>query len=631
MKKYIRILFYCSIFSAIATFTACEDYLDKSTDSTVSDEDAFKDFTNFQGFTEELYYCIPDFAHGYWNNSFNWGEDEIISFGVDYHFGYKIDQGDFWGWQSGKDGWQCGWMDRSNTKANSKDRFQKSLWPLAWYGIRKANLGLANLDKMTTATTEEKNLIAGQLYFFRAWFHFELMQYFGGLPYLTEVPSSSEKLTYPRLSYQECADLAGADFRKAADLLPIDWDNTTAGKATYGNNQQRINKIMALGYLGKNYLWAGSPLMNSESTGDKNYNVEYCKKASAAFAELLTKVENGETQYELVDFNHYTDIFYTYQQSFKNPGSTESIFQSPAYDPWMGSGYCLGAQYFPSIITGSTLLFSPTANYVNYYGMKNGLPLDDSGSGFNKEYPWRDRDPRFYHDIVYDGVKMVKNGSALEGKDGVSPADQYANMYTNGSYRNISTGSRTGYSLCKFLPKSVNLYDDGVRNYGFGLHIQVSWMRLADIYLMYAEAAANAYQSANGKESGYLKTAAEAVNVIRQRANVDPVSSKYLSSVSEFMKEVRRERAVELAFEAHRFNDLRRWLLLTEYPYTLKTSQEFTRTGTFNEEDPTQNRVSGFKEVQILKRNFSSKHYWLPLKTADTSIYLEFNQNPGWD
>jgi hypothetical protein len=150
--------------------TSCEDYLDKAPESSVNPEDAFKNFRNFQGFTEELYYCIPDFAHGYWNNSFNWGEDELISFSIDYHMGYKVDMGDFWGWQSSYDGWQCGWMDRSNTVANSTDRMQKSLWPLAWYGIRKCNLGLENIDKLVEATEEQRDLILGQLYFFRGWF-----------------------------------------------------------------------------------------------------------------------------------------------------------------------------------------------------------------------------------------------------------------------------------------------------------------------------------------------------------------------------------------------------------------------------------------------------------------------------
>src|SRR5690606_10565788 len=143
----------------------------------------------------------------------------------------------------------------------------------AWYSIRKANMGLANLDKLT-GTQEEKDIIAGQLYFFRAWWHFEMMQYFGGLPYIDEVLSSSEKPTLPRLTYQECADKAGEDLAKAVALLPIDWDKTTVGRNTAGKNQLRINKIMALGYLGKNYLWAASPLMKNgaEVGGGNTYN-----------------------------------------------------------------------------------------------------------------------------------------------------------------------------------------------------------------------------------------------------------------------------------------------------------------------------------------------------------------------
>ena len=90
-------------------------------------------------------------------------------------------------------------------------------------------MGIENLDKIT-ATKEEKDLIAGQLYFFRGWFHFMLMQYFGGLPYIDSVLPAGEKLTLPRLSYAECAEKAAADFRKAADLLPVDWDKTTVGR-----------------------------------------------------------------------------------------------------------------------------------------------------------------------------------------------------------------------------------------------------------------------------------------------------------------------------------------------------------------------------------------------------------------
>jgi hypothetical protein len=108
------------------------------------------------------------------------------------------------------------------------------------------------------------------------------------------------------------------------------------------------------------------------------------------------------------------------------------------------------------------------------------------------------------------------------------------------------------------------------------------------------------------------------------------VNTKFLNSTALFLSEVRRDRAVELAFEGHRFNDLRRWRLLIEQPYTLKKSVEFDRTGTFDEEDATNNEVANLREVTILERKFSEKHYWLPLKNVDVNMYAEFAQNPGW-
>lgn len=203
-------------------------------------------------------------------------------------------------------------------------------------------------------------------------------------------------------------------------------------------------------------------------------------------------------------------------------------------------------------------------------------------------------------------------------------------MYTGGNYRDIASQSRTGYLLRKFVPLTVNNYDEGLRDYGDALTIQVSWMRLADIYLMYAESVVNGYGSPTANASSLALTALDAVNKIRKRAGVDDVAVKYTGSVDKFMGELRRERAVELAYEGHRFNDLRRWLLLNEYPYNIKTSQEFERVGVFDEADPTQNRVANFREATILQRNYSDKHNWMPLKTSDVTIYPEFNQNPGW-
>ncbi|MDE6693456.1 MAG: RagB/SusD family nutrient uptake outer membrane protein, partial [Muribaculaceae bacterium] len=97
-----------------------------------------------------------------------------------------------------------------------------------------------------------------------------------------------------------------------------------------------------------------------------------------------------------------------------------------------------------------------------------------------------------------------------------------------------------------------------------------------------------------------------------------------------FMSEMRRERAVELSYEGHRFNDLRRWLLLTEPRYADKTSHEFDRAGKFDANSPEKNQVSNLREVVIVHREYGNKHYWLPLKKKDVNMSVDFPQNPGW-
>ena len=480
-KKIYRTWLFISTFFLLGTvnLTSCQDYLDKEPDSTVSSEEAFKDFMNFQGFIEEIYNCIPDKERCNYCTSWNWGDDEIFNTEGDAHMTHQIDLGNFRAWQTND---QC-WLYRSSSNPTSTDKFNHSLWPHSWYCIRKANIGLANLDKMTAATEEERNLIAGQLYFFRAWWHFELMQYWGGLPYIDRVLDSSnpEDMTLPRLSYQECADKAAEDFRRAADLLPIDWDDTTVGKQTLGKNQLRINKIMALGYLGKNYLWAGSPLMKNGAqiggTQTYNYDEEYCRKAAEAFGELLSLVESGQTQYALAEFNYsdiynhtrasnasscYSDIFYTTRQNWLMPGSVEAIFRGLSSDG-NGSNWNMSKTFGPKVgnlVSHDNIIHQPTANMVNMYGMANGLPLDDPESGFDPTHPFKDRDPRFYHDIVFDGFKYVNS---------TMPANQeylrYCDLQTDGVMRSVSNASRTGYFIQKIVPHTCNEYD---QDYAWG-------------------------------------------------------------------------------------------------------------------------------------------------------------------
>ncbi len=633
-KVFIKTLICLAFIAGVIGFTACEDYLDKSPQSNIAQEVPFKNFKNFQGFTEELYNAIPLMSSHHYHNSFNFGEDDYLerSGSYNYYLSILFDQGDFWAWGSGASQ-NTSWFSNGGNTTNNTKEDKGNLWGLAWKAIRKANIGLENLGLMTGSTVEEKNLIAGQLYFFRAWNHFMLIQYWGGLPYIDRVLPADDPLRLPRLSYHECADKIAEDFQRAADLLPVNWDDTTVGKNTVGANRLRINKIMALAYLGKNYLWAGSPLMNKVSTGNASYNTEYCKKAADAFSQALSLAESTKF-YDLAPFSQYTDLFYTRNQGNKLPGLKEAIFLENLAGYASRWRWNMVTNYRPTCLTPGGIKVYPAANYVTNYGMKNGYPIPDitsadAESGYDPQYPWKDRDPRFYKDIIYDGVQCTLTPRTATLNNKIVDI-QYASLANDGVYRNFPNTARaaeTGFILTKLCPPLNNQWD----GYQENNVLVLSFMRLADVYLMYAEAAAVGYGSPLGKAGNYSLTALDAINKIRTRAGVEGIADKFTGQTEKFLSEVRRERAVELAFEGHRFVDLRRWLLLLERPYTLKTSLQFNRAvEDLDYKNPQNARVINVKEKVLIERQFGQKHYWFPFLKNDVNLYAEFEQNPGW-
>jgi hypothetical protein len=626
---FIKILLPLMIVLGTGALSSCKKYLERSPLTDIKENDPYKNFRNFQGFTEEIYNCIPLLSVNQNHNSINLGEDEFWNPLEQRLVSYQIDNGNYFGWT----GTFYTFLGTDASGASNNDPTNKgNLWGLCWYGIRKANLGLANLDKMTDATQEEKDLIAGQLYFFRGFLHFQVMQYWGGLAYIDQVVPTNSVIKFPRLSYQATADKVAADLKKASELLPSNWDETTVGKLTLGNNNDRINKWMALGFLAKDYLFAGSPLMNRESTGSSAYNTDYCKKAADVFAQLLQSTESTQ-RYELAPYSQIRDILYTWNKGGLVPGLKENIMHegmAGIQNRWRNNQV---NDYRPIVIHSSGIKVYPTANYADYYGMANGLPIPDpekadAESGYDPEYPWRNRDPRFYNDILIDGERCVTNGAAV----GNNEFRQYASLFTNGLMRTADGNNKvwTGYMNSKVVAKNMNNVD------GTGLPenntFALSLMRLADVYLMYAEATANGYGTPQSVAPGYSLSAVAAVNKVRARAGMPGVNAKFLGSTTSFMSELRRERAVELAFEGHRFNDLRRWLLLTQRPYTQKKAVEFDRALTNAQvyADPRNARVKNFRETILFERQFTDRHYWLPFLRDDVLTYAEFKQNPGW-
>lgn len=650
--------------------TGCTDYLDRDPDAEVSEAVAFQNFTNFQGFVEEIYNCIPEKESCYWTTTFNWGEDEIMNAGEgDSHFSHQMDLGNYRNWIN-NDQTYLGGVNRE-LNATSDNKFDHRIWGHAWYCIRKCNLGLQNLDLMTEATEEERNFIAGQLYFFRAWWHQELMIYFGGLPYIDKVLDGATKLEEPRLSFAECAEKVAADFRKAADLLPNNWDNTLIGAETKGHNDLRITKVTALAYLGKIQLWAASPLMKN-ATGVLTYNTKantydydaaLAGQAAESLGKALAQVASGATPYALHVFNYsdvfnheeassnennYHEIFYTVSQSWKMPGGTEAIMRGP--QPGVnGSNWNftkLWGSKVNSLVEHDKIIHMPTANYVNYaYGMANGRALTDPQSGFDPTHPFKDRDPRFYHDIIFDGLRYVN--TTIDDGDENRP-QQYAAFYSGSEMRDANLGSRTGYFCQKLVSHKNNKYDN-YYGWSFAEQCYLPYMRLADIYLMYAEAltAAGKITSTAG---GCTLNAIDAINVLRNRVGCAEVADDQKSG-NAFMEVVRRERACELAFEGFRWNDLQRWCLLDKAPYNKKTSQEFNRVkgnetitvkvggadktvsvenAWYRENSAVDAEVTNWREVTIRERQLDAKHYWFPFPDSEVYLYKDFPQNAGW-
>ncbi len=590
------------VFTMGLTLESCEEYLDKAPEATITAADAFNTFVSAQGFVEELYACIINPAMVNWQDDFHFADEFLMN--ITWMPGTGFDNGDYWVWQTAYSYFKtAGTIDTSPTNPRSK-----GLWPLSWYGIRKCNLGLANVDLMINATQEERDIIKGQLLFFRGYFYHELMIAWGGMPYIDKVLQPTEEMRLPRLNYRETALKADADFEAAAALLPLKWDETEPGKRTIGANRQRISKATALAYQGKNLLYASSPLMNRESTGNAGFNTELAKKAADALSKVIGLCEGPNPPYTLQPWASYTDMFFKVTPTRATPGGTEVMMIPLVMDQWNMAAANI---YQPGKVGNNGMQLSLTANYVKNWGMANGLPITDPASGFKESDPWVNRDPRFYKTVIVDGDQMCVSTAAGN--------DRFAQFFTGGFHRSTANSNVnvTGFCAKKYWDQTVNRYDNPGGKYQF----MVPSMRLSDVYLMYAESVLQGFGTAQSRVPGSI-TAEAAINKIRNRATLPNIDAKFTASKDLFMEEIIRERAVELSFERQRWYDLRRWMISGQTKYKEKTSLEFTRD--------TKGKPINMVEKVVTTRVFDEKHYWLPLPVNQVTLYPEFKQNPGW-
>lgn len=604
---------------------SCEDYLDVAPESVLTQEEVFSNFDNAQGFVEEMYAMVVDYGTaGHTFQDYIFGDDAYHP--QQWKSSGKVDRGQLDWWSNGSLSYlgtkaRFGAGGSAENTSDNRAAVRPRVWEGSMQGIRKANIVLESEDLMVGLNQEEKNIVLGQAYFFRAYFHSEIMKFWGRFPHITEVFFGEVTIQRPE-TYKESALAVNEDFKKAIALLPVNWDNESYGVKTLGENAGRVTKGAAYAFQGKNLLLAASPLMHANNQPGINtytYDTELADMAVNAFAEVLKLVDQGV--YNFANASQYDEVFWKTPLPNTWPGLTagakELIFSAPG-------GHQISIQRFmtsgvPNTIAGvsGSAMNAPTHNFIhNNFGMANGLSIEDDLSGafgastYNPNRPFDNRDPRFYKWIVAD--------RDVVGTLATIPAAHKNMQLYNGGIHNQNGQGLGGYGYKKFYPIIDGEFHSNwnriIPNY-IGMRLA---MRVTDVYLMYAEAL-HASKGASAVSGSYPLTAEQVVNKIRNRAGLGNINSSIVANNNKFMDELRRERAVELSYEGHRWVDIRRWGVAHLDKYRIKTALNFDKDWTFFEEKVLFDRVCEYP-----------KHYWLPFEAKQTQFYEGFPQNPGW-
>ncbi|MFT4645372.1 MAG: hypothetical protein ACI8ZX_001788 [Planctomycetota bacterium] len=276
-----------------------------------------------------------------------------------------------------------------------------------------------------------------------------------------------------------------------------------------------------------------------------------------------------------------------YGNIFLNDGTDEVIFDKQFQDPdktHYGNVFNIPkSTRIPSGWGGT----NPTQNLVDEYEMKaTGKMITDVTSGYDAANPYTGRDPRFYASILYDGAAAY--GVTIETRPGGGE-----HIDTGGDW------TKTGYNLKKLIQQDPARVWGGTQHWVF--------MRVAEVHLNYAEALIEAGTS--------LDLAKGAIDVVRQRSQMPAIA---LGDQAEMRTKVRHERRVELAFEEHRFWDVRRWQIagnpevLNIYRMEMDTSGNFLGKSIWE------------------TRTWLDSHYLMPIPQSEMDKNKNLTQNSGY-
>lgn len=473
-----------------------------------------------------------------------------------------------------------------NQYSNPDDLYEK-----LYIAIRHCNLFLENtvdykrilvVDTITSTgkatyarRCEDIAFFRNEMRFLRAFYYFELIKRYGGVPLITKCVTEEEAKAIPRADYQVCTDYIVSECDAVKDKMQPDWE---AAELPEDDGRATTGAVLAL--KSRALLYAAS-LLNNPGRDQQKWIA-----AAKAAHEVMNMKKVGSSikpMYQLA--NNYQNLFLA-PNSYSD---AEVIFYVRH-----ASSNILEVWSYPVGTPGGRSGVTPSQNLVDAY---------DRLKGWTESDPYNNVDPRMQYTIAVNN--SLWNGRQLEcyvgGKDGVGQRN----------------ASRTGYYLKKFLSPDLNLTGSTP---GKSMKAWI-FFRYGEILLNYAEAMNEAF-GPNGTSPAdglTICSARAALNQVRQREGVRVPNISNMSA-EDLAVAIRKERQVELAFEEHRAWDLRRWKaggVLGEPLMGMvieKSETGFTYT-----------------RQEVEKRVFLEKMYYYPIPQSEINKYpAVLKQNAGW-
>ncbi|WP_149244128.1 RagB/SusD family nutrient uptake outer membrane protein [Dyadobacter sp. 32] len=558
--KYIKRIFALSALVSSFFMVSCqENFLDVVPTDRVSDASILSDSVLFEAYVTNRYMgsrltdkeaegTLPGFGRGFEYAMWSSLTDESI---------YNNDDNT--------------WLIQRGQIAPENTGIAGTLWGRSYRSIREVNYALANLDKVPMSEGKKK-MLKGELQFIRAFRYHDLIRNYGSVVLMGDkVTEISDDLTsqdlFDRAEIKAGIEYVSAQLDEAASLLPASNDNNVwkLGRATKG---------AALALKSRILLYGASPLFNGAT---------WQQAAAAAKA--------------VMDLNKYNLYTGGYGSLFTTTDNSEIIF---------GRLYAVGARHVCLEISNGPNSYNawggnvPLQNLVDDYEMMDGTKITDAVTSYDPQNPYKNRDPRFYSTILYNGASYRNSTIETFTPGGKDSKDGPSNWNT----------SKTGYYLRKFMNDNLPIDNP------WDVAGTQTW-----IYFRYAEILLN-YAEAQNEATGPDASVYAAINAIRQRTGVNmPVIPAGLTQ-AQMRDRIRNERRIELAFEEHRFYDVRRWKIAAEKENVPAYGIEIGKSGT---------AFTYKKKEALTGKSFAEKQYWLPIPRAEIQASNnKLKQNQGY-